>query len=78
MIELKGRLTRGKNISKVGMVLGATIIIGYNMFYLMTTKKIPTMDEQKSIILFGASVTAIFSPIYFSIILDKIGDIFKK
>jgi hypothetical protein len=67
---------KAKFISKIGMIIGALIIICYNAFYLITTEKIPTVEEQKSILLFGGSIVVIFSPVYLSIVLDKIGSMF--
>jgi hypothetical protein len=71
------RIMGAKNISKWGMVLSAISIISYNIIYVIFEKKIPTLEEQKSILLFGGSMLVIFSPVYLSIVLDKVGEIFK-
>lgn len=63
---------KGKQISKAGMIIGALVIVGYNIGYLIIQKSIPTMDEQKSVVFLGASLVAIFSPLYISVFLDKI------
>lgn len=68
---------KAKDISLIGMILGGVIIISYNLIYLILSKKIPTLDEQKSILLFGGSIVIIFSPVYLSIVLDKVTDIFR-
>lgn len=67
-----------KPISKWGMICGGLIIILYNFIYLVITKKIPTPEEQKSIIYFGGSIVILFTPVYISIILDKLTQMFKK
>jgi hypothetical protein len=66
-----------KRISLIGMVLGAVIIIGYNTIYVIVSARIPTIDEQQSILLFGGSIMLIFSPVYLSIFLEKIIDMIK-
>lgn len=72
------QITKAKNISKIGMVLAALIIVFYNTIYLLLERKVPSLEEQKSILLFGGSMLVIFSPVYLNIILDKIVQIFKK
>jgi hypothetical protein len=69
---------KGKQVSKIAMIVAAVIIISYNVGYLLLSRAIPTVEEQKSIILLGISILIIFTPIYLSIILDKITSIFKK
>lgn len=76
--EQKTKITDAKAVSKVGMILGAILIIGYNLGYLLFTQTIPSIEEQKSILLFGGSILIMFSPIYLGIIMDKVVDIFKK
>jgi hypothetical protein len=72
------RLPGAKNISKIGMVTSAIIVLSYNFYYLIMTGKIPTLDEQKSILMLGGFIVVIFSPIYLSIVLDKIAEIFRS
>lgn len=62
----------GKKISKWVMILAFLIALSYNIFSLIKNGKIPTVDEQKSIIIFSSSAILFFSPIYLSIWLDKI------
>jgi hypothetical protein len=62
---------RAKNISKIGMVISALIAISYNCYNLIINKKIPTLQEQKSILLLSGYVLICFSPIYINIIIDK-------
>ena len=61
-----------KNISKWGIVLAIVIVILYNFVYMLKTGDIPTPDKQNSVIMLGAFCIASFSPVYISIILDKI------
>jgi len=70
-------MNKAKNISKIGMILSALIIITYNIVYLILAQQIPTLEEQKSILLLGLSIIIVFSPIYLNIILDKFVNIFK-
>jgi hypothetical protein len=74
----KKKITGAKNISKWGMVLSAFAIISYNIIYVVFEKKIPTLEEQKSILLFGGSMLVIFSPVYLSIVIDKVAEIFNS
>jgi hypothetical protein len=67
-----------KNISKFGMIIAVLIIIGMNFGYLILARKLPTLDEEKAILLFGGSIVLVFSPIYLSIIVDKLVSIFLK
>ena len=67
-----------KKISLIGMILGSLIIISSNIVNILYNKSIPTLEEQKSILLFGSSIVIIFSPVYLSIVLDKLSNIFNK
>lgn len=70
-------MVKGKKVSKIGMMLSVTIALLYNLGYLIFERKIPTVDEQKSILMLSGFIVIFFSPIYASIILDKIIAIFK-
>lgn len=78
MEHKKRRMTSAKSVSKTGMVFGAVIIILYNLVYLFMERKIPTAEEQKSIIMLGGSIVVIFSPVYLCIALDKIGGMINR
>ena len=61
-----------KPISKWAMVFSAIIIISLNVFVIIKLLRIPTPQEQQSILLLGFGLLGIFSPVYISIWLDKI------
>ncbi|MBN2546550.1 MAG: hypothetical protein JXB50_12190 [Spirochaetes bacterium] len=69
---MRERLTGGKNISRCSMMLSAVMAVGYNLFALIKTGQIPTVDEQKSILMLCGALIVFFSPVYLSIWLDKI------
>ena len=73
-----GIILKAKSVSKWAMICGALVVILYNAGYLIFTLKIPTFDEQKSILLAGASLIIVFSPVYLNLILDKIVEIVGK
>jgi hypothetical protein len=61
-----------KRISLIGIIISVLIAMFYNLFSLIELRRIPTPEEQKSILLFAFFIIAAFSPVYFSIYLDKI------
>jgi hypothetical protein len=67
---------KAKTASKLGMIAGVLTILIYNAVYLAITKKIPTEEEQRSIIMLGLSLVIAFTPIYLNLILDKVVEIF--
>ena len=68
----ENKITDAKPISKWVMVLAAVITIGYNLFVVIKTGKIPTLDQQQSILMLGGGLIIFFSPVYLSIWLDKV------
>ncbi len=74
-LEMKNeekKVTDGKNVSKWAMILAAVITLTYNIFVVITTRKVPTIDEQQSILVLGSGLILFFSPVYLSIWLEKI------
>ncbi len=65
-------MSDGKSLSKWAMILAAMITLTYNIFVVITTRKVPTIDEQQSILVLGSGLILFFSPVYLSIWLDKI------
>jgi hypothetical protein len=65
-------LFKAKNISLTGIVIAVLIAISFNLFSLIILNRIPSQEEQKSIILLCGFIIIAFSPVYVSIFLDKL------
>jgi hypothetical protein len=65
-------LFKAKNISLTGIIIAVLIAICFNLFSLLLLNRIPSQDEQKSIIILCRFIIIAFSPVYVSIFLDKI------
>lgn len=78
--ELSNRqkIASAKNVSKWGMLLSVMMVLGYNIGYFVIHKDVPAMEKQKSVITAALAVVTLFSPVYLSIILDKVSEFFKK
>lgn len=61
-----------KSTSFIGQIVAALWIIGFGAFFII--KNISTI-KPTDIIVFGFAVAACFTPIYFSIVMDKIKEI---
>jgi uncharacterized membrane protein YagU involved in acid resistance len=72
------KITDAKSVSKIAMIIAVIFLIVYNLIYVILSKKIPTVEEQKSILLFCGAIIIFFTPVYLNLIMDKIVDIFKK
>lgn len=68
--EKKG--LKPKSTSFIGQIVAAIWIMGFGAFYII--KNIMSI-RATDIVLFGFAVAACFTPIYFSIIMDKIKEI---
>ena len=65
------KITDAKEISKWAIVVSVLIAIVYNISYTITSRQIPTIEQQSSIIMLCTFIIVAFSPVYLSIILDK-------
>ena len=63
---------KGKDISKVGMIVSATAFTLQYIGYLIITRRIPTFDEMMVMMISALFYVAIFSPIILSVWIDKI------
>ena len=63
---------KGKDISKVGMVVSAIAFTSQYIGYLIITRRIPTFDEMMVIMISALFYVAIFSPIILSVWIDKV------
>ena len=61
-----------KSTSFIGQIVAALWIMGFGAFFII--KNVSTI-KATDIILFGFAVAACFTPIYFSIVMDKIKEI---
>lgn len=61
-----------KGLSLLGIVVAVAISLSFNVFYVIYNKKVPSLDEQQSVLLLAGSMVVFFSPVYLSIWLDKI------
>lgn len=71
-------MIKGKKVSKIGMILAVMVALMYNLLYVFFEHKIPSTDEQKSILMLSGFIVVFFSPVYVSIILDKFAIMLKK
>lgn len=58
-----------KDTSLVGMIIGAVWIAGFMSYKFISRPELITAQE---VILSGLSLAAVFMPIYFSVLMDKI------
>lgn len=63
---------KGKDISKVGMVISAVAFGANYIGYLIIARRVPTFDEMIVMMLASLFYVAIFSPIILSVWIDKI------
>lgn len=63
---------RAKPVSLIGQIVAALWVGGYGSYYII--KNISTINVWDIIVL-GLAIAACFSPVYFSLLLDKIKDI---
>lgn len=61
-----------KPISTWTMILAVILAVIMNIISLVWNKRIPTTDEQQSILMLSGALILFFSPVYLSIWLDKI------
>lgn len=70
--ETKEKSGRGKTVSLIGQIIAAVWIASWSSFKFF---KNPGTIEIIDVIISGISIAACFSPVYVSIIMDKIKDI---
>lgn len=61
-----------KPISTWTMILAVFLAVLMNVICIIVNQRIPSTDEQQSIIMLSGSLILFFSPVYASIWLDKI------
>lgn len=61
-----------KPISKWTMILAVILAIVMNIICIVVNQRIPSTDEQQSILMLCGALILFFSPVYLSIWLDKI------
>ena len=66
------KITDAKPVSKWVMIITVIILLSYNLFKLIKTGSIANPEEQKSLIMMSLSVLVVFTPVYLSILFDKI------
>lgn len=69
--EKPKRIPTGKDSSKMAQIFAAIWIAGWSAYKFVSGASITVED----IMLSGIGIAATFTPVYFSIILDKIKDI---
>lgn len=62
---------KAKSTSLIGQIFASVWIAGFSAYKFIATKQIDIQD----VIFSGIGIVACFSPVYFSIILDKIKEI---
>jgi len=62
---------KGKIVSKIGMALALLWILGCNLFILIRSKRIVTMEEAKVITFVAISLVVVTSPVIISTWADK-------
>lgn len=71
----KPLLENGTWLTNGAKIFSVLVAIGYNVAYLITQKKAPSWEEQKSVLAMCVFIVVIFSPIDISLIVNNI---FKK
>jgi len=64
-----------KKSSLLGQIIAALWIAGWSAYLFFTTPQIRSVTD---IVFSGLAIAACFTPVYFSILLDKIVTIFKR
>jgi membrane glycosyltransferase len=57
----------GKTFSKGSMILAVIILIGTNLYSIIAKNHIPTIEEEKTLIMFCSAIVLFFSPVILSI-----------
>jgi len=64
---------QAKDISLIGQIVSAVLALAYNVYVIITTKHIPSVDEQMSILLCCTFMGVVcFSPVSVSVWIEKI------
>ena len=64
-----------KKSSLLGQIIAALWIAGWSAYLFFTTPQIRSVTD---IVFSGLAIAACFTPVYFSILLDKVVAIFNK
>ncbi len=66
------KFLKAKDISLIAQIIAGLILVLFNAMCLIANKRILDEKEQWSVIMMCAALILFFSPIYFSIFLEKI------